>query len=379
MVIYLDAAATMPIREGVSDRLARILEKAWGTVSGSYSVSHEAKNLLEDSRERLSRALDIRPDSIVFTSGATESLNMIIQGFVRAHPESTFFYSAIEHAAVINTARYLTSQGRRATEISVDGNGIIVGSLDEVTAGDLVCVMPVNNETGVVNDTVALCRLVHERGGYVLLDCVQSFYACDPVDLCRSADFVVFSGHKIGSPKGVGVAIMKNRSLIDPLMFGGPQEWQLRPGTTPVFLIDSFVDVFCNALMTREDEIHHIQVISDRCSETIKNNIADIMIHADAVARSPHIIAMHISGIEAQMLVSMLDDRGVCVSKGSSCASGASTPSHVLTSMGIAPEDATSTIRFSFSHATTSYEVDQAVHILNGCIEQLRNAQSVSA
>jgi cysteine desulfurase len=199
MVIYLDAAATMPVIDGVTTRIAENLESRWGSVSGAHQVSLSAKNLLEEARERIAESLDVAPDSIVFTSGATEALNLVIQGFGRAHPDARIFYSSIEHAAVKEAAEYRKSHGHNIETLSVDNSGqLLLDQLDDISEGDLVCVMPVNNEVGVVNDVEAIAEKVHERGGYLLLDCVQSFYAYEPATMCEIADFVVYSGHKLG-------------------------------------------------------------------------------------------------------------------------------------------------------------------------------------
>lgn len=372
-VIYLDAAVTVPTSDEVRDRMSQTLENSWGNVSGAHQVSRQAKNLLESARENFSRNLGIEPDNLIFTSGATESLNIAIQGFGRKHPQACILYSEIEHPAVIKPAQYFAEHGHDTFALKVNSSGIVdLDQLDRVKEGDLVCVMPVNNEIGVVNDVFEIAEIVHERGGYLLVDCVQSFYAFEPRALCEIADFAVFSSHKLGGPQGVGLLVIKDRKLIDPLSFGGSQEWEIRPGTTPAYLIDAFDFVFDKAIKDRDETIAYISECKKVCLEELSKNLEDIKVHASDVKTSPHIVSVDINGLEAQMLVAMIDAQGVCVSRGSACASGASTPSPVLLAIGIEKSKATSTLRLSFHAETKIEDIVKGVEIISNCASQLR-------
>ncbi len=378
-MIYLDAAVTLPTSTDLQDRLVHTLSTTWGNVSGVHQVSRAAKNLLEGSREKCALLADVSPDNIVFTSGSTEALNIAIQGYGRAHPDARIFYSTIEHPAVSKPAQYFGMHGHETIALSVDSNGVInTNELEQVQPGDLVCVMPVNNEIGVINDIRILSKIIHERGGLVLLDAVQAFYSFHPQEICELSDFAVFSGHKLGGPPGVGMLFIRDRSSIDPLAFGGSQEWELRPGSTPAFLVDGFAYTLEQALDARDEVIVHMKHCQKTCIDAIDQKMHDVNIHARNVKRSPHIVALDVKGIESQMLVAMLDARDVCVSRGSACASGAATPSPVLLALGIDEARATSTIRLSFYHGTTLEEISEAVDIIAECVEQLRSLQKVS-
>ena len=379
-MIYLDAAVTMPTSADLQERLVCTLRTTWGNVSGAHHVARAAKNLLEQSREICAQRLGVSPDNIVFTSGSTEALNIAIQGFGRAHPDARIFYSAIEHPAVSKPAEYFGMRDHEVTALSVDSNGIIdTNELEQVQPGDLVCMMPVNNELGVINDVRTLSNIVHERGGLVLLDAVQAFYSFHPQEICELSDYAAFSGHKLGGPPGVGMLFIRDRSSIDPLTFGGSQEWELRPGSTPAFLVDGFAYILEQALDARDDVITHMNLCQTTCIDAIDQKMPDVNIHAFDVPRSPHIVALDVKGVESQMLVAMLDARGVCVSRGSACASGAATPSPVLLALGLEESQATSTIRLSFYHGTTLEEIGEAVDIIAECVDQLRAQQKVGA
>lgn len=376
-MIYLDAAVTVPTSTDVRNRISQILAENWGNSSGAHQVSRKAKNLLEEAREKFANSLELSPENLVFTSGATESLNMVIQGFGRAHPDATIFYSSIEHPAVVKPAKYFSQHGHEAVSLEVNSSGILnIDGLQNIQPGDLVCVMPVNNEIGVVNDIEKIAQIVHEKGGFLLLDGVQSFYVFEPKFLCAVADFVVFSSHKLGGPQGVGLLVIKDRKIIDPLSFGGSQEWELRPGTSPAFLIDAFSFQFENVLASRSDAIDRVTHCQTICIDEILGSIAGAKIHAHQAKRSPHIVSVDIGNIEAQMLVAMVDAKGVCVSRGSACASGAPTPSPVLLALGLDKNQTTSTIRLSFYPETKVDDVIKGVGVISDCVSQLLEKQS---
>ncbi len=374
-MIYLDAATTVPTSEGVRERMDQVLSKVWGNPSGSHAVSRSAKNLLEQAREQCADICGVKPDQIVFSSGATEALNLVIQGYFRSNPDSRFFHSAIEHPAVAKTAEWIKKSGIETIEIPVNSNGIVdLGFLEQLHSNDLVSILPVNNEIGVCNDVEAISEIVKNKEAKLLLDCVQSFYSFDVRKLCSLSDFAVFSAHKLGGPQGVGMLFLRDRSSITPLSFGGSQEWELRPGTTPVYLCDAFSYVFSSAYSKKQETIAHLNTCKELCEKLILEKIPNAAIHASGAQRSPHIVSIDIPSIEAQMLVAMLDKKEVCVSRGSACASGAQTPSKVLLALGISEADAMSTIRMSFYHGTQFSEIEQAVEIIADCVAQINSA-----
>ncbi|MFN8016249.1 MAG: aminotransferase class V-fold PLP-dependent enzyme [Acidimicrobiia bacterium] len=371
-MIYLDAASTAPTSKMVQNAIIDVLSDNWGNVSGAHQVSARAKNMLEEDREKMAQLIEAKSENIVFTSGATEALNIVLQGFARKNPRSKIFYSAIEHDAVFKTIEYLSESNIDTVKIAVDSNSIYKRDfLNDINEGDLVCIMPVNNETGVINDVIGLAEQVHERKGLVLFDAVQSIYSFDPIELISQCDFAIYSGHKLGAPHGVGMLYVRDRKKIDQLTFGGSQEWEVRPGTTPAFLIHALRIVFEDVIANRNVLSEQMKKIKKYAIEKINVELPFVSIRCSEVKTSNHIISLEIYPIESQMLVAMLSNKGICISKGSACASGASTPSRVLLEMGIEKQKALSTIRLSFLPDTTEQDIDMAINEIKQCVDML--------
>jgi cysteine desulfurase len=371
-VIYLDAAATVATNEETRSYMASIMETKWGSVSGAHSISRRAKNQLEEAREAFAKCVGVAPDNVVFTSGATESLNLIVQGYFRAHSDARLFVSSVEHDAVFQLALYLEKQGRDVTYLPVNNDGQLdLSALDNVHPDDLVCVMGVNNVIGTIYDVAVIAEKVHANGGRLLVDAVQCFYALHPRDVSTVADYAVFSGHKLGAPGGVGALTIKDRKTIENVSYGGKQEWELRPGSTPLYLCDTMVHVFQDVLEHRDAAITHLQHLQKICEQRI-DAMDDATINGRDSKRSPHIVSINFHDIESQMLVVMADENGVCISRGSACASGASQPSHVLLALGMNEQETQSVVRLSFSPSTTVEEVEAGLDIIEHCVQKLR-------
>ena len=360
-VIYLDAATTLAPNNVVIERAQEFLENSWGNVSGGHAISRKAKSKLESAREEVANVCGVQPDNIVFTSGATDALNIVIHGSAR------------------KTCDYLGDKTIDVINLDIDSNGsLILDQLDAVNAGDLVCVMAVSNETGIIYDIEAISNIVRQKGAFLLIDAVQSYYAFEASAVCELADYIVFSGHKLGGLQGVGMLVIKDRKSVVPLMFGGSQEWELRPGTTPAYLCDSFAGIFASKYESekRKQEIEYVGSLREKFETLISKAIDNIEFNSGDVKRSAHVSSVRFNDIESQLLVTMLDENGVCVSKGSACASGASTPSRVLTSMGLSEHEALSTIRASFSSQNSETEIVNAVEKIVDCVNKLRSFSS---
>lgn len=375
-MIYLDAATTLEPNKDLIAQAKTYLDHSWGNVSGSHSISRMAKSGLEVARENVAKTCGVSPDNIVFTSGASDALNIVIQGFDRKHKDAKIFCSMTEHDAVKKTCDFVNEEKENVIYLKVDSQGQInIDDLDQVDKGDLVCLMATNNETGVAQDIESASKIIHEKEAFLLIDAVQSYYSFNASQICEYGDYAVFSGHKLGGLQGIGLLVIKDRKSISSLMFGGSQEWELRPGTTPSFLCDSFSKTFVSkyAQVNREHEISIVNKLNEILTKLLSLSIENIEFNSCCAKKSPHINSVRFSDIEAQMLVTMLDDKGICVSKGSACASGASTPSRVLTSMGMDQKDALSTIRISLSSKNTEEELVEAVNIISECIKTLRS------
>jgi len=370
-IAYLDHAATTPMCAEAVAAMLPFLADHYGNPSGGHSVARFAQRALDEAREELARLLGASPGEIVFTSGGTEADNLAVAGF--ATGAGTVVCSAVEHPAVLETCR--TVGGRT---VGVDRRGVIdldalSGALDEKVR--LVSVMLVNNETGVRQPLEAVAALVRERAPRALLhsDAVQAFAWLDVAELSAGVDLLSVSVHKFGGPKGVGVLVVGERaSSLRPILHGGPQERERRAGTQNVAGI---VATAAAARATARDrEIAHRRV-RDLATRLVGGILGSVSGVHEAVPRDDRIDAicnLGIEGVEAEELLVVLDELGVCASAGSACASGAIEPSHVLLAMGRSSEEAKRHVRLSLGHATTAEDIDAALAAFPKAVERLR-------
>jgi len=368
---YLDHAATTPMCPEAIAAMLPFLAGQYGNPSGSHSVARAAQRALDEAREELAGMLGASPGEIVFTSGGTEADNLAVSG-VAAGP-STVLCSAVEHPGVLEPCR--AAGGRR---LAVDDRGVIdlealAESLDDNVR--LVSVMLVNNETGVrqpIESVVELVR-VHAPKALVHSDAVQAFAWLDLASLAAGVDLLSVSAHKFGGPKGVGVLVVRERaSSLTPILRGGPQERERRAGTQNVAGIVATAAAARATVVEHASASERVQDLSTRLVEGIRQAVPGVH---EAVRRPDRIDAicnLGIEGVEAEELLVVLDELGVCASAGSSCASGAMEPSHVLLAMGKSTEEAKSHIRLSLGHATTSEDIDAALVAVPKAVERLR-------
>jgi cysteine desulfurase len=368
---YLDHAATTPMCPEAIAAMLPFLAGQYGNPSGSHSVARAAQRALDEAREELAGMLGASPGEIVFTSGGTEADNLAVSG-VAAGP-STVLCSAVEHPGVLEPCR--AAGGRR---LAVDDRGVIdlealAESLDDNVR--LVSVMLVNNETGVrqpIESVVELVR-VHAPKALVHSDAVQAFAWLDLASLAAGVDLLSVSAHKFGGPKGVGVLVVRERaSSLTPILRGGPQERERRAGTQNVAGIVATAAAARATVVEQASASERVQDLSTRLVEGIRQAVPGVH---EAVRRPDRIDAicnLGIEGVEAEELLVVLDELGVCASAGSSCASGAMEPSHVLLAMGKSTEEAKSHIRLSLGHATTSEDIDAALVAVPKAVERLR-------
>jgi cysteine desulfurase len=377
-VAYLDHAATTPMcAEAVSAMLPFLTER-YGNPSGSHSVARLAQRALDDAREELAGLLGVSPGALVFTSGGTEADNLAIIGIAGMAtkgplPEGAVICSAVEHPAVLEACRAVSGR-----TVGVDQRGII----DLAALGDaleenvrLVSVMLVNNETGVCQPIEAVVSLVRERapGALVHCDAVQAFSWLDLKDTCASVDLLSVSGHKFGGPKGVGLLVVAERAAgIRPILHGGPQERERRAGTQNIAGIVAMAAAAGATVRDRDGAKARIGVLATRLVDGILGSVPGV---CEAVPRKDRIDAicnLAVEGVEAEELLMVLDELGVCASAGSACASGAIEASHVLVAMGRSPTQAKSHVRLSLGHASTSYDIDRALLAFPKAVERLR-------
>jgi len=368
--VYLDHAATTPMCAEAVEAMLPFLADSYGNPSGSHSVARAARRALDDARETVADLLGARPGDVVFTSGGTEADNLAISGV--AAGDGSALCSAVEHPAVLKAC--LAVGGG---VVAVDRRGVVdldvlADLLDERVR--LVSVMLVNNETGVRQPLESVVSLVRERapGALVHTDAVQAFGWLDVAALTAGVDLVSVSAHKFGGPKGVGALVARDRAALRPISRGGPQERERRAGTQNVAGIVAMAAAAEATARGRDDAGRRVRELSTRLLGGILEAVPGVH---EAVPRQDRIDAicnLGIEGVEAEELLVVLDELGVCASAGSACASGAIEPSHVLLAMGRTIEEAKRHVRLSLGHATTAADIDAALLAFPRAVGRLR-------
>lgn len=387
-IAYLDHAATSPIRPEVLDAMMPWLTDGYGNPSGTHAVSRAARKALDDARDTIAEVLGGEPGEIVFTSGGTEADNLAVTGAAMAATERgatavRVACSAVEHPAVLEPVRRVGG-----TVLPVGGDGLLdLERFREWLSSDPVNVlevslMLVNNETGAVQPFGAVARQVREEAPDALLhtDAVQAVSWLDVAAVAAPADLVTVSAHKFGGPKGVGALLVREsaRRRLRPLLVGGPQEHELRAGTPGVAAIVGMAEAARLASLERESDIERTAALADMLVTGVLSQVDDAGTAVSPSVRIGAICNMWFGGVQAEELLFLLDESGVCASAGSACASGALEPSHVLVAMGREEAFARSHVRFSLGHTTTAEDISQAVDGVSGAVARLRTSPADS-
>jgi cysteine desulfurase len=377
-MIYLDHAATTPMRPEVWEAMAPFASTSFGNPSGVHGVSRAAKNALEEAREKIAGLIGAQPLEIVFTSGGTESDNLAIKGAVfSSTPRQGLVTSAIEHEAVLETADFLKRLGMPVTIVGVDSEARaypdeIAAAVNDDTA--VVSVMMVNNETGTVQALGEISELVKAKSPETLIhtDAVQAF-GCEDIDVgSLGIDLLTISAHKFGGPKGAGILFVRNGIALEPVLHGGGQELGRRSGTHDVAGAVGMATAVESTLSDRERFETEISAIRDRLETRLVADAGEVMINTPKMGRSSHHLNVRFPGVRNETLLMLLDQNGVAASAGSACQSGAATVSHVLEAMGLTPDEARESVRFSFGWTSTAAEADEASSIVSGIVGRLR-------
>jgi len=373
--IYLDHNATTPVDPRVLEAMLPALREGFGNASSLHWFGQQARAALDDARAEIARLIGANPAEVVFTSSGTEADNLALRGAagIARPPRRGIVYSAIEHHAVMNTAKSLAEEGWPVASVRVTADGTVdlddlAAKVDEATA--LVAVMFANNETGVIQPLADVVRIARARGALVHCDAVQAAGKI-PIDVhALDVDLLALSGHKIYAPKGVGVLYVKRGTRLRPWVRGGSQERNRRAGTEN---IPGIVGMGRAAAIAREElaaESVRLAALRDRLEERLlaipgtRRNGA-----GPRVANTTNV---SFDGIEAESLLMALDLAGIAVSTGAACAAGAVEPSHVLRSMGVAMERVQGSVRFSLGRATTVEQVDRAAEIVVAAVAKQR-------
>jgi cysteine desulfurase len=377
-MIYLDHAATTPMRPEVWDAMAPYGTERFGNPSGVHGVSRAAKNALEEAREKIAALIGAQPLEVVFTSGGTESDNLAIKGAVfNSSPRTGLVTSAVEHEAVLETADFLKRAGMPVTIVGVDSEARVDPSeiADAVTDDTaVVSVMMVNNETGTVQDIPAIVSAVRQANPDTLIhtDAVQAFGG-EAVDVdVLGVDLLTITGHKFGGPKGAGILYVREGTALEPVIHGGGQELGRRSGTHDVASAVGLATGVDAALADRHRFETEVSRIRDEMERRLTEDAGEMLVNTPRKGRSSHHLNVRFPGVRNETLLMLLDQRGVAASAGSACQSGAATVSHVLEAMGLTPDEARESVRFSFGWTSTVAEASEAASIVAGIVSRLR-------
>ncbi|MEO8620614.1 MAG: cysteine desulfurase family protein [bacterium] len=376
--IYLDHAATTPVRDEVLDAMRPFFGARFGNPSSVHRWGREARTALDEAHERVARCLGASADEVVFTSCGTEADNLAMLGVWRARRaegRTAVVTTPIEHKAVLAAAHQARKEGGDERILSMAPTGIVDDASFDALVDDkvaIVSIMWVNNEIGVLQPVPELAARAKAKGAVFHTDAVQAFGKV-VVD-ARTAPFDVLSisGHKIGAPKGIGALYVRRGTPVQPLMFGGDQDRGRRPGTENVAMAVGLACAAELAVAEREHEWTKLSAFRDRLESALLERIPDAVIHGRGAPRAPHIMNISVPGTDSESLLMALDLRGIACSAGSACQSGSISPSHVLAALGVQADLASSAIRMSLGCLTTDACVDRVAEVFPMLVEKAR-------
>ncbi len=378
--IYLDHAATTPVRPEVFEAMQPFFGPRFGNPSSTHRWGREARVSLDEARERLARCLGAHTDEVCFTSGGTEGDNLAILGAWRGRDASSVNRRAIvttpiEHKAVLAAVHQVVSEGATERFLGVTADGLIdLDRAAEVLDAEvaLVTAMWVNNEIGTIQPIAELATLARACGSLVHTDAVQAFGKL-PIDLSAlPVDLLTVSGHKIGAPKGAGAVYIRRGTPVQPLLFGGSQDGGRRPGTENVAAAVGLARAAELAVAERETECARLRTMRDALETALLARIPDAVVHGRNAPRAPHVLNISVPGTDSESLLMALDLAGVACSSGSACQSGGVSPSHVLAALGVQTDLASAAIRMSLGALTTEDCVDRVAQLFPALIEKAR-------
>ena len=375
--VYLDNAATTPLRREAEAAMRRYCSDVFGNADSRHAYGRAAAAALASARADIARCFGAAPEEIYFTSGGTESDNWALKGAALAHGRGRVVISAVEHPAVYESARQLERLGFGLTVLPVDGEGFV--SADDLAAvmdGDvfLVSVMSANNETGSIQPVRELAEIAHGFGALFHTDAVQTAGAL-PVSVKEiGADMLSLSAHKFGGPKGFGALYVKNGVRLEPLHSGGEQERGRRGGTSDVAGAAGTAAALTAAYAEMEEKSAEIRALKDGFAARVLEGIPGARLHGtlDAARSLPGIVNFGFDRITGEELLFSLDLEGVCASNGSACSAGSSAPSRTLLAMGLTAAEARGAVRFSFGRTNTADDAAAAFAALERTVARLR-------
>jgi cysteine desulfurase len=375
-VYYFDNNATTRVAPEVVEAMLPFLREYWGNPSSGYQFGHQVAAHVEEARQKVAALIDADPREIVFTSCGTESNNSAIHSALVTHPDKKHILTtAVEHSANIKFGDFLQQHGYEVTYLPVESDGsldlhVLEKSIRPDTA--IVSVMLANNETGVIFPVEEIAAICRSKGVLFHSDAVQASGKLKIDAQEFGADFLSLSAHKLYAPKGIGLLYVKKRTRYHPYVIGGSQERGRRGGTENVANIVAFGRAAELAVASLKDENTRVRALRDKLENGVLRSIPGTMRNGAKEPRLPNTSNIAFEGAEAEGILLLLDQLGICVSSGSACTTGSLDPSHVLLAMGCSTARARGSIRFSLGIYNTEAEVDFVLKHLPGIIEKLR-------
>lgn len=376
--VYLDHAATSNVPDAVVEAMLPFYKEHYANASGNYSAAHHCRQEIEECRKYLAETIGAKADEIYFTSGGSEADNWALKGIVEGYGRKGrhIITTNIEHPAVKNTCEYLKKQGCEVTYIPVNQDGQVTKeAVERAIRRDtiLISIMFANNEIGVIQPIEAIGRIAERHGIVFHVDAVQA-YGQVPIHVGQSGIHLMsVSGHKFGSPKGIGFLYVREGIRLESFMHGGSQESGRRAGTENVAGIVGMTTAAKLAMESLEDRQNRICGVRDYFAENILRNIPYTSINGTMDARLPNNVNICFKGISAHTLLGMLDQYGIYASGGSACSARLTEPSRVLLSLGLSKEDALASVRFTLGEENTKEDMDYVIKVLQESVIRLRN------
>lgn len=376
--VYLDHAATTPVRPEVAEAILRYMVTDFGNASSIHSFGRAAREATERARVQVAHLMGARPEEIILMSGGTEADNMAIRGTLAANPDRGrhVITTKIEHHAVLHTCERLEKDGlAEVTYLPVDGTAMV--DPDDVARAirpdtALVSVMFANNEVGTIQPIAEIGRICREKGVIFHTDAVQAFGAV-PISVDEMGiDLMSVSSHKIYGPKGVGALYVRKGTKVRPLITGGAQERNRRAGTSNVPGAVGFGVAAELAEKEMDQRIKHLTGLRDRLIRGVLDRVDFARLNGHPTRRLPNNVNISFEYVEGESILLSLDMKGIAASSGSACTSGSLEPSHVLLAMGIPPEVAHGSVRMTLGTGNTQDDVDYVIAVLPPIIERLR-------
>jgi cysteine desulfurase len=384
-VVYLDHAATTPVRPEVLDAMLPYLrDEAFGNPSSAHRFGRAARAGIEEAKRRVAQAVDAEPNQVIFTSGGTEADNLAVIGAALASRDRGGpFRVAVcttEHKAVLAAAHAVAHLGGEEIALPVDAAGAVdEAALDATLARGVavVSVMWVNNEVGTLQPVARLAARCRDAGVCFHTDAVQALGKIPVSVRDVPCTLLTISGHKIGAPKGIGALVVRDRRAVEAIIHGGGQQFGLRPGTENVPGVIALGKAAELAAAEQAELAARLEALRDDLETRLHTLFPDAVVHGPHGRRAPHVLNVSFPGTDSEAMLMHLDLAGVACSAGSACSTGSVEPSHVLTAMGVPRELGLAALRFSFGRSSSTADLDALMGALPRIVEKVRGLSAI--